>query len=1635
MLAIVWTNRGNAGTDTDMFNATYGAMAQVARQNIDRAIENWNEVILDYNFDGDNNPATNNVFTLTVMAADLGGGLRGQGAPTNVDGNGLPTSGNLTMDDAGGSGGWFIDPTPFADDEFLFPVTQFEANSTQSGNDFFRTAVHEIGHTVGILTGFGVALNNFLTPAGTDQVSGTDNLNIFQNVAGQFGVSVTITDNGGGHVYEGPVDPAFPGAPINPNDLMNPGRTVGPPATRQMVTDLNAMILADAYGYKVQLPSATAFTFIAQDQLEDNNTLQTAFILGSLPKVTINDVSIFDTGDEDFYRYTAPLSGKLDVRAFFNHAVGNDINIQVLGANGADITPAGQGDSTTDNEQIIVPVVAGQTYFIRVFGTDGSIQNYDLEVENFAAPAPAFVDLLASSDTGMMNNDDITSDTTPTFLIQADLAEFLNTGITLLNQPVIDPDNNGIATDANDDGAGVYLSLIHIATGALVEGFANQVGATGILWSFTVPAISALAAGDWFVSSAVQIVDPQDTNPAAGTQRATGRAQLSDPLIITIIPEGAVVNASLDLVTSSDTGMSNIDNVTNKMSPAFVGVAPVGFKVRLYASGSLVGQTVAGSDTSDVGVGGVGGLGGANNDGFGIWEITTEPLADGAYDITLELEDAAGNVTIVNPSLNAGTTTDIWVDTIDPNTPFLDILATFDTGRSNVDDITTTNRPTVVMRGNDTTNGGPTNPFPNDVKFRLYLRPDGAIPTSEILVYDSFTALGGFTTLSSITQTISLALNNPAGAVIPDGVHNFKLEIEDRAGNISHDFLLPFEVDTVVPPVSFGDPAVANDGLKAGSDSGVGTVPVTLNDRITNDTTPTLWGLAEANSIVRVFADVNGDGAIDPGDLLLGLTVALPYDGNLAFADGYWELTTSIDMNDPAFFPVRDGLRRLLVTAEDVAGNVNLPNDLVGDAQQALQIFIDTQGPQVNDVFITGQRQYDLFDPKPSVDGPTPLVNQLTIEFTDNPNRLIPGFDYPGLVEGIAEAPGNYRLVGDHVGIIPIQTITFVPGMNVNGQPAVDSVILTFTAPLPDDRFTLTILDNLVDPVGNNLDGESNGVEPLDNPLFPSGDGVPGGNFQARFTVDTRPEIGSFVAQSISIDINGNFVWDPANGQIGNDATNVDLSFTLPVAAPGGVIGLGGYNVHDLLFAGRFSLNDTGGSDGFDTLAAFGNSAELGVFRWLVDRNHDGVVSPALGDILTTQPLLPNFNVPGAIPVAGNFVGGGLSDDEIGLYNQGKWAFDTNKNFIIEAGEVFTNGMLGHPIVGDFDGDGLDDLAVFNNNQIFFNFANDGLTDAADQVVVWGYPGVLDRPVAADMDRDGIDDIGLFVPRNSSATPPRQSEWYFLISDDHASTKRVTGSAVTLNHPFTTVPFGKDLYAEFGDDLALPIVGNFDPPVAAQSVNPQGGMDGDYDGDGDVDGRDFLAWQRSYGSTVNLAADGDHNNVVDSGDLAMWSGAYTNSSSAAMTTDYDGDADVDGHDFLMLQRSGANSAAVISWQAEFGNSGSASLLASLSVVENDPPTTSLSSVSEAAPAAQSSVSSPALFWLSLPEQSTAYAQRDYLTGLAEPQVEQSRAENWSTFGAALTISHTEEYQFSVDEEESDADFELVLDEAFSELGL
>ncbi len=72
---------------------------------------------------------------------------------------------------------------------------------------------------------------------------------------------------------------------------------------------------------------------------------------------------------------------------------------------------------------------------------------------------------------------------------------------------------------------------------------------------------------------------------------------------------------------------------------------------------------------------------------------------------------------------------------------------------------------------------------------------------------------------------------------------------------------------------------------------------------------------------------------------------------------------------------------------------------------------------------------------------------------------------------------------------------------------------------------------------------------------------------------------------------------------------------------------------------------------------------------------------------------------------------------------------------------------------------------------------------------------------------------------------------------------------------------------------------------------------GDVDGDGDTDGRDFLAWQQQF-LDYSFTADFDITAEVNDHDLEIWQHSYATNRGG----DADGDGDTDGRDFLAWQR-------------------------------------------------------------------------------------------------------------------------------------
>ena len=98
--------------------------------------------------------------------------------------------------------------------------------------------------------------------------------------------------------------------------------------------------------------------------------------------------------------------------------------------------------------------------------------------------------------------------------------------------------------------------------------------------------------------------------------------------------------------------------------------------------------------------------------------------------------------------------------------------------------------------------------------------------------------------------------------------------------------------------------------------------------------------------------------------------------------------------------------------------------------------------------------------------------------------------------------------------------------------------------------------------------------------------------------------------------------------------------------------------------------------------------------------------------------------------------------------NDGLWSFTTtgeNSGIVSETGEQSRFGILGAtPLAGDFDGDGVDELAMFKDGYWFIDINHNGRWDQGDLLARLG--DADDRPVVGDWDGDGKDDIGIYGP-------------------------------------------------------------------------------------------------------------------------------------------------------------------------------------------------------------------------------------------------------------------------------------------------
>jgi hypothetical protein len=107
----------------------------------------------------------------------------------------------------------------------------------------------------------------------------------------------------------------------------------------------------------------------------------------------------------------------------------------------------------------------------------------------------------------------------------------------------------------------------------------------------------------------------------------------------------------------------------------------------------------------------------------------------------------------------------------------------------------------------------------------------------------------------------------------------------------------------------------------------------------------------------------------------------------------------------------------------------------------------------------------------------------------------------------------------------------------------------------------------------------------------------------------------------------------------------------------------------------------------------------------------------------------------------------------------------------------------------------------------------------------------------------------------------------FILVDEMLS-EPTTGSSVNIRIEVDAAGVGRasGTNITLGSFLGLPIR-RVDLTAMVSII---GVPTGDYDRDGDVDTADYQVWRAAFGSTVNLAADGNKNSIVDTADYVVW---------------------------------------------------------------------------------------------------------------------------------------------------------------------
>ena len=586
--------------------------------------------------------------------------------------------------------------------------------------------------------------------------------------------------------------------------------------------------------------NATGFTLLAF-------TIDTTTVL----KPTINLHSSTDSGVSDSDNITKSNPVQLRGTAEVNSTIVLKDNNTTL----ANITVDANGDYVQNVYSSAYNYYNNLNYYLdegehnlTVTATDiaGNVQVSDvleLVIDRTGAPLTN-IDLNASSDTGRSSTDNYTSDATPTFVtdqnVTLDVRDSSGTIIETLFSGYLNNYTVTLSTlsdgvykitsgdeNNNSDTAGNVLNYSYtnftidttVAPVTLDMYYYDDKGVSNSdnITNDNTPRITAIGESNSYVTifngttelgsgylyyliSLDELMDGNYTLTATIVDLAGNESNESSPLEIEIDTVG-VTPSTIDLNTSSDTGYSQTDNITNDNTPTIITSLETTLRVM---SGTTQVQELNTTALGD-----------------GTYSATLSTLADGTYTIESGVSgtDTAGN-TLGYSSLNITIDTNVSIPTID-----LDVAS--DSGVSDSDNITNDNTPTI--------NGSVDN-------------------YTKVVISD------GVTILETLNSGYSYYYNNGSNdtyysgaysfllSELSDGNHTIGVTVYDVAGNEAT-ATLEIEIDTIgVPSIEMDivgseiDTLAIIDGISAKLNALPNQHPLTYSDLY-----PTYWGDAGDN--------------------------------------------------------------------------------------------------------------------------------------------------------------------------------------------------------------------------------------------------------------------------------------------------------------------------------------------------------------------------------------------------------------------------------------------------------------------------------------------------------------------------------------------------------------------------------------------------------------------------------------------------------------------------------------------------------------------------------------------------------------------------------------------------------------------